>query len=106
VPTEPVVVPVKSELRPEEIQAEVRGAFGRFRTCYEALLTRSPGSAGRSTLAFAIEADGRVSDLAVDEASTLREPTMDACMLSAFSQLRFPPSKGRVTVKYPVAFAP
>lgn len=105
-PAQPIVVPVKPELRSEEIQAEVRSAFPRFRACYEALLAHAPDAAGSMTVSFAVESDGHVAEAILDEASTLRDPAMNSCMLDTFTNIRFPASKGRITVKYPVSFAP
>lgn len=105
-PTEPKAVPIAMELKPEEIQGEVRAAFGSFRACYEELLTRNPAAQGTSNVAFAIVADGSAADVALDGASTLRDPTFDACMIAGFKALHFPKTVRRTTVKYPVSFSP
>ena len=105
-PTEPQSVRVTTALKPEEIQADVRASFGRFRVCYEDLLTRTPGAAGTSNVGFAIQPDGRVAEIAIDPGSTLREPAFDACMSAGFAALRFPGAGVRTTVKYPVSFSP
>ncbi|WP_437962968.1 AgmX/PglI C-terminal domain-containing protein (plasmid) [Sorangium sp. So ce119] len=106
-PAGPVAVPLPDGLTPAEIQAVVRGSFGRYRVCYEELLARSPAAAGSIPLTFAILGDGTVADAAVDTAkSTLRDATLERCMVAATSALTFPGIGKKTTVVYPIEFSP
>lgn len=106
-PAGPVAVPLPSQLEPAEIQAVVRGSFGRYRVCYEELVARSPAAAGSVPLTFAILGDGTVADAAVDTATaTLRDAATDRCMVGATRALRFPAIGKKTTVVYPIEFSP
>ncbi|WP_437670624.1 AgmX/PglI C-terminal domain-containing protein [Sorangium sp. So ce131] len=106
-PAAPVAVPLPKHLLRDEIQAVVRGQFGRFRVCYEELLERSPAAAGTIPLDFAILGDGTVADVKVDPATTtLRDATLEACMVEATRALRFPAAGEKTTVVYPIELSP
>ncbi len=106
-PTEPVAVPLKADLRPAEIQAVVRRSFGAYRRCYEAVLERIPTAAGTARMHFTIGADGAVSAVTMDAVEgALHDATFEACMTTASSALSFPASKWSGTVTYPIVFAP
>ncbi|MFT3775679.1 MAG: AgmX/PglI C-terminal domain-containing protein [Minicystis sp.] len=108
-PFEPVSVPVKATLKPQEIQEVVRASFNSFRGCYEALLHQRPGAAGRVPLAFIIRGDGVVEGVKVDTSEgTLRDARFERCMADATSALVFPATGSRepTTVTYPVMFSP
>ena len=99
-------VKVPASLKPQEIQAVVRGRFGSFRACYEELVQRTPAAAGKITLAFGIQGDGSIADLDVTAEGTVDDGTMTRCMTEAASKLRFEATGVTTTVKYPVAFSP
>jgi hypothetical protein len=106
-PLTPTSVPVKADLKAAEIQTVVRGAFKSYRGCYEALLQRSPGAAGKVTLHFAVLGDGSVDGVTADASQSLTDATFDACMISTTGALAFPATgAGRTTVAYPVDFSP
>ncbi|XXT21243.1 response regulator [Sorangium sp. So ce429] len=106
-PAAPVSVPLPGQIEPAEIQAVVRGSFGRYRVCYEELLAGSPAAAGSVPLTFAILGDGAVADAAVDTArSTLRDATLERCMVAATSALRFPGIGQKTKVVYPIELSP
>jgi hypothetical protein len=109
IPSEPVVVPLKADLRSEEIQAVVRGSFGAYRSCYEAVLTRIPTAAGTAKMHFTIRADGSVDGVSMEPTDgALHDATFEACMTTATSALVFPATtaSGHTTVTYPVVFTP
>jgi hypothetical protein len=108
IPVEPVAVPLKASLKPTEIQAVVRAAFGEYRRCYGALLKSDPAAAGTSRLKFAIRGDGSVDALTVDSDTGLRGLTFDGCMTDVTRALVFPQTHahGATTVTYPIMFAP
>lgn len=97
---------VAGRLPPEVIQQTVRAHFGLFRKCYETALVREPTLAGRVTIKFVINLEGKV-DSAADQGSTLPDPAVVACVADGFRKLTFPkPEGGIVTVVYPVIFSP
>jgi hypothetical protein len=98
-------VKVGSGMNPSEIQRVVRSEFGRFRSCYEAYLTRVPTAEGRVTASFAIEG-GQTTRLHVDVDPAFRDAELQGCMTAAFLGLRFPVRPGIVTVVYPIGFSP
>jgi hypothetical protein len=108
-PEEPV-----GHYEPSYIRQVVReDMFPLVRQCYESALERRPQLAGKLVLSFAIEGDPDVGGI-VDEAdfaegTTLQDEEMETCVRESFMTLTFdkPPSGGgRVTVKYPIEFAP
>jgi hypothetical protein len=104
-PTEPTAVDVPASLETEEIQGVVRGSFGAFRVCYEALLPTNPSAAGKISLDFKIEPDGRVSTAkAVADGSAVQ--SMEQCMVDATKGLVFPAAAKETTVVYPIMFSP
>jgi hypothetical protein len=93
-------------LPPEEIQSLVRDHFSLFRGCYEAGLARNARLMGLVSVRFVIEPDGTVSD-ARDFGSNLPDLEARACVVRAFTDLKFkPPSGGVVTVVYPIMLMP
>lgn len=97
---------VNGRLPPEVIARIVRQSFGRFRLCYEAGLRSDPALAGKISARFVIGREGAVSNVG-DAGSDLSDASVVSCVLSAFNGLSFPqPEGGRVSVVYPITFAP
>jgi hypothetical protein len=84
-PTEPFLVDLAENIRPQEIQRTVRQNFGSVKKCYEDLLGRSPKAEGKFQVAFAIEG-GKA--------------------LGVLERLAFPVAKGKTTVVYPIVVSP
>lgn len=107
-PTTPLTVDVPAGLKPNEIQAVVRGARDGYKRCYRALLKTNPAAAGKLTLSFAIEGDGTVSDAKTRaDGGDLDDATLRACVTRITTALSFPKTNaGRTTVRYPVVFSP
>lgn len=114
---------VSGRLAPVIIQQTVRASFGEMRKCYEDGLRRDPNLAGRISVRFVIDQEGKVSAVGEGEAPVTPElagsppraaaspPLPDravvACVLAAFEKLTFPkPEGGIVTVVYPIQFSP
>jgi RNA polymerase sigma-70 factor (ECF subfamily) len=99
---------------PSYIQEVFREAmFPLLSQCYENALAQRPKLAGTFVLSFAIVADpevgGVVDEAEFDPESDLKDAEMEACARESLLTLTFdkpPRGGGRVTVKYPVAFAP
>lgn len=101
------VIKVTPNLKPEEIRTGMRtAAMPGVKKCYEALLARSPGAAGKTEIAFTIKADGALEDVKVESTDSLREGTFERCMNDAISPIRFAPTGQSTTVKYPFTFSP
>jgi hypothetical protein len=83
------------------------------RQCYDQLLARSPGVAGRAVAEFVIVGDERVGGVA-DEVSVdpgdggLADPGFATCLRESLSTVAFrpPPGRGSLRVRYPFTFAP
>jgi hypothetical protein len=90
----------------QAVQTTVRGAFPRYRACYEAALGRNPIAAGMVRARLVIGLDGVVSS-ATDSGSTLPDRTAVECVLSEMGRLVFPKPEGKpVTIIYPINFTP
>jgi hypothetical protein len=108
IPAEPVAVPLKAQLKPQEIQGVVRASFGAFRRCYEDLLHTRVAATGTIKLHFSIRGDGAVESLTSTSDPSLRDPVFEACMTTATRALVFPAThaSGPTTVTYPIVFSP
>jgi TonB family protein len=77
-----------------------------MRECYEQGLARDTQLTGKVQVRFIVEPDGKVSNAQLDD-NTLPDCEAAHCMLEVYRQLEFPePDGGRVTVVYPLTFAP
>ncbi len=93
-------------LPPETIQATVRASFGALKVCYEAGLARNAKLTGTVAVKYVIAEDGSTID-AADEKSTLPDKGVVDCIVGELRKLTYPkPQGGRVTVVYPILFAP
>jgi hypothetical protein len=70
--------------------------------CYEKELLSTPKLAGKITITFTIEPDGRVSSAS---AAGLTE-AVGACVVGVLKKLRFPGDTGTMIVSYPFKFRP
>lgn len=96
---------VSGRLAPELIQRVVRANFSEFRRCYEGGLKKNPNLSGRVNVRFVIAKDGSVSNVG-EKDSDLPDEAVKACIIRAFSSLKFPePEGGIVTVVYPIMFS-
>lgn len=95
---------VSGRLAPEIIRRVIRANFGEFRRCYESGLKTNPNLSGRVNVRFVIAKDGSVSNVGGKD-SDLPDEAVKACIVRAFSTLKFPePEGGIVTVVYPIVF--
>lgn len=105
-PSEPVAVPLSTDLRSGEIQSVVREGYPKLRACYETHLLGAPDAEGKIVMGFAIDGEGRAQDVKATEDSTLTEADLQRCFSGVFSEMRFPAVGKVTTVKYPVALSP
>ncbi len=72
--------------------------------CYERALLKDPGLAGKVVLEWTIGTNGRVVATKT-KSSTLRSPSVEACILGGLKTWTFPPAKGgAVIITYPFIF--
>ena len=77
-----------------------------IKECYEKELKRDPKLAGKITVGFTIETDGKVSETFI-EGNTMGNKTVANCITGRIRTWRFPkPKGGSVTVAYPFIFSP
>jgi BlaR1 peptidase M56 len=90
---------------PEAIQALVRARFGAFKACYETGLQKNPKLAGTVSVKFTIAENGTTME-AADDASTLPDKDVVACVIGEMSKITYAAGSGIVTVVYPIQFSP
>jgi hypothetical protein len=84
----------ESTLPRRTIEGVVAGSAPRLRRCYADGLRREPGLAGRIPVRFVVEPGGSVL-VASDAGSTVADPAVVRCILSAFAAMTFPrPQRG------------
>jgi outer membrane biosynthesis protein TonB len=72
--------------------------------CYERALLKDPGLAGKVVLEWTIGTNGRVVATKT-KSSTLRNPSVEACIMGGLKAWTFPPAKGgAVIITYPFIF--
>jgi outer membrane biosynthesis protein TonB len=72
--------------------------------CYERALLKDPSLAGKVVLEWTIGTNGRVAAVKT-KSSTLRNPSVEACILGGLKTWTFPPAKGgAVIITYPFIF--
>ena len=99
---------------PQYIRASFRqDMFPLLRSCYGDALLRQPKLAGKLVLKFAIVGDpsvgGVVEDADFADASDIQDDEMRTCVRESLMTLTLdkpPEGGGKVTVTYPIAFAP
>lgn len=106
VPYTQVLVPLKPNLTPGEIQGTIRSSRGQMRKCYEEGLKRDKTMQGKIDLSFEIDGAGNVSNATIGEGTTLREPAFVKCMMSNLMTLKFPASGEKTKVTYPIVMSP
>lgn len=108
IPAEPVAVPLKGQLKPQEIQTVVRGNFAAFHQCYETLLASNAAATGRIKVHFSIRGDGTTDAISAETDGTLHDAAFEGCVLAGFRGLSFPATHAATptTVTYPIMFSP
>jgi len=98
---------VTGSIDPELIRKVVHEHRAQIRTCYETQLTNKPSLAGKLVSAWTIDQGGTVTEAHTQE-STLRDPSVEACVAAKIKTWRFPIPKGggEVFVTYPFIFTP
>lgn len=89
----------------DDIEKVIRRRLGAIKMCYERELAVSPSLAGKVSVSFTIDAQGRVSAASI-KSTTLNNPKVENCILRTFKRMRFPAPVGGgiVNVTYPFVF--
>ena len=88
----------------EQIERVVRRHQRGIRYCYERQLGDDPTLAGRVSVNWTIDLDGRVSSSSITE-NTMGDRTVESCILREVGRMRFDqPDGGMVVVTYPFTF--
>jgi outer membrane biosynthesis protein TonB len=97
---------VDGDLDPKAIARIVRARLRSIQMCYERELKRNPNLAGKISIEFTIETNGRVSDTYV-VSNSMNNQAVANCIQSRIRTWVFPrPKGGSVTVAYPFIFSP
>ena len=91
----------------ELVRRMIRRCSLQVRACYDAELIDNPGLEGRINVRFTVGREGRVTTAAVG-ASTLRNPTLETCLVDAVKLCRFanPLDRRPVDLSYTFEFGP
>lgn len=93
-------------LSPEVIHNTVKANFDKVQSCYEAGLRANPTLQGRVTVKLVIGSTGATKS-AIATPGDFPDKSVVDCIGRAFNSLKFPPpSRGDVTVSYPVMLSP
>lgn len=104
IPGKPIVT---GSLSKAIIRRVIRRHRNEYRYCYEKVLNKAPGLAGKVRVSFTIGADGKViAAKTLDD--TLKDPAVAKCLVRKVKRWVFPAPKGGgvVAVVYPFVFAP
>jgi hypothetical protein len=82
----------------------VNAHLQEVRACYEKALIKEPSLAGKVVLEWTISLSGTVVTAKIKN-STLRNSTVEGCIIQDLKTWKFPPAKGGlVIVSYPFLF--
>ncbi|MFP5518836.1 MAG: AgmX/PglI C-terminal domain-containing protein [Bdellovibrionia bacterium] len=92
-------------LDPEIIAQYIRSQLGQILYCYERQLSAQPDLYGKVAVKFTIGPNGGVEARAINN-STLKNSTVEGCILSKIANWKFPAPQGgtKVLVTYPFMF--
>jgi TonB family protein len=98
--------PVTNRIPPEVVMRPVRARAGCVRRCYDDALARSATLTGSVSVRFVVDPDGWVRTARVERDGT-GDAAFAACVAKQFTGLEYPqPEGGRITVIFPMTFAP
>jgi hypothetical protein len=91
----------------ELVRPMIRRCSPQVRACYAAELIDNPGLEGRINVRFTVGRDGRATTAAVGT-STLRNPTLETCLVNVVKLCRFtkPLDRRPVDLSYTFEFGP
>ncbi|OQC42850.1 MAG: hypothetical protein BWX66_00266 [Deltaproteobacteria bacterium ADurb.Bin058] len=90
----------------EDIRVNIMRRAGAIRACYEAQLQIHESLAGKTTIRWTIDGEGRVSEASI-KSSTLGNAKVEECVLRVVRAMRFQkPQSGVCIVQWPFKFFP
>lgn len=83
----------------------IKTQFGQILYCYERQLSANPDLYGKVAVKFTIAGTGKVETQTINE-TTLKDKSVEGCILNKIAQWKFPEPKGgtKVLVTYPFLF--
>ena len=93
---------IKGSLSSHDVKNGLHKRIKGIRRCYTDLLSRDPKARGKVRLGFAIEPDGKVGKVRIEQ-QTVKLDKM--CLTKALKQGRFAKPKGTTEVSVPFIFA-
>ncbi len=94
----------KGSIDREAVAKVVNSHLQEVYACYERALLKDPSLAGKVVLEWTIGTNGRVAAVKT-KSSTLRNPSVEACILGGLKTWTFPPARGgAVIITYPFIF--
>ena len=87
------VVPGRIALTPRQVDAAASRRISRVKRCYKDAVAKTPGLFGLLAVGFHVAADGSIKDRFI-ASSTMGDPALEACALTAFDGLSFPAPGG------------
>jgi TonB family protein len=98
-PSEPLVLPPGGD-PPEDVDSTIARNRWRFRACYAKELAARPDAAGTVKVKVSVADDGTTADVTI--LSSDFSSTLNACMQSAFTAMKFKPAEKRSVFTVPV----
>lgn len=86
------------------LNSALQGAAGSARGCYNRVVQKNQGAAGKMNVAVQVGANGQVCSASITN-DTVGNGEVSSCVLSRFQGKSFPkPDKGCVTINIPLSF--
>lgn len=94
----------QGQIDKEAVAKVINSHLAEVQRCYEAGLMKTPGLAGKVVLEWSIATSGKVVS-SKSKSSTLKDASVESCILRALNNWQFPPAKGNsVIITYPFIF--
>ncbi len=94
----------QGQIDKEAVAKVINSHLAEVQRCYEAALMKTPGLAGKVVLEWSISTSGKVVS-SKSKSSTLKDVSVESCILRALNNWQFPPAKGNsVIITYPFIF--
>jgi outer membrane biosynthesis protein TonB len=94
----------QGQIDKEAVARVINSHLAEVQRCYEAALLHTPGLAGKVVLEWTISTAGKVVG-SKSKSSTMKDVSVEACILRALNNWQFPPAKGNsVIITYPFIF--
>ena len=94
----------QGQIDKEAVAKVINSHLAEVQRCYEAALMKTPALAGKVVLEWSISTSGKVIS-SKSKSSSLKDVSVEACILRALNNWQFPPAKGNsVIITYPFIF--